>query len=45
MTSWGHWSRASARSSWRSGYRPNVADVEEYLVNGIDPADLTWLDP
>jgi cytosine/adenosine deaminase-related metal-dependent hydrolase len=24
---------------------PDVADVKEYLVNGLDPADLTWLDP
>jgi cytosine/adenosine deaminase-related metal-dependent hydrolase len=24
---------------------PDVADVEEYLVNGIDPSALTWLDP
>ena len=34
-------SPASARSCWRSGYPPDVADVEEYLVSGIDPADLT----
>ena len=24
---------------------PDLADVEEYLVNGIDPSALTWLDP
>ena len=36
--SWGRSSPASARSSWRSGYPPDVADVEEYLLSGIDPA-------
>lgn len=24
---------------------PGVSDVEEYLVGGIQPADVTWLDP
>ena len=24
--------------------RPGVADVEEYLVSGIQPSDIRWLD-
>lgn len=27
------------------GLPPHVADVEEYLVNGLDPASITWLAP
>ena len=25
-------------------FRPDVTDVEEYLVGGIDPSDVRWLD-
>ncbi len=37
-------SQASARSSWPSASRPDVEDVEEYLVGGVEPSDIGWLE-